>query len=112
MCDARLSGSICTEEFVYMYYQTYHWQTLVNGWAGSYPLDWGKRVATLQSFPSAKAWAYLRLLRVRYVIVHPNFFGIAGVRSWLGHQNGHPDTHVGTYTKVGGDLVLTLKTGL
>ena len=54
ICDQRLPWSSCTEEFIYMYYQTYHWHPLVNGWAGSYPRDWGARTTTLGRFPPTR----------------------------------------------------------
>lgn len=110
LCDARLPGSICTEEFIYMYYQTYHWHPLVNGWAGSYPKDWGTRVATLHSFPSPAALAYVRSLHVRYVIVHSRFDGMAHLSQWIAKEHTLRMPVLVRSDTIGGDIVLQLNT--
>jgi len=55
---------------IYMYYSTFHWQTLVNGYSGFFSpryLDVSQR---LRGFPADDAEALLGGLGVRYVTVH------------------------------------------
>ena len=54
----------------YMYWSTFHWKKLVNGYSGFFPSDYWEINKTMQEFPSEKSIALLRNLGVRYVIVH------------------------------------------
>lgn len=53
-----------------LYYSTFHWKRLFNGYSGLFPPDYWANVETLQGFPSQESVALLRRLGVRYVIVH------------------------------------------
>jgi hypothetical protein len=108
ICDGKLGGSICGEEFQYMYYQTYHWHTLVNGWAGSYPKDWATRVSTLESFPSAASMALMKNLNVTYVIVHAIFPGQAQLQTWLDAVSSRFRHGVRAIDHIGSDTVIIL----
>jgi hypothetical protein len=50
---------------------TAHWRPLVNGYASFFPRGHWETVETLSLFPAPPALARLRLLGVRYVVVHP-----------------------------------------
>jgi hypothetical protein len=58
------------KETRYMYWSTFHWKKLVNGYSGFFPPDYWEINGTMQKFPSEKSIALLRRLGVRYVIVH------------------------------------------
>ena len=108
ICDQHLPWSICTEEFIYMYYQTYHWHPLVNGWAGSYPRDWAARSSALESFPSDQAWTLIKRLDVRYLIVHPDYPDLASTAKWLGVPGNRARHGIHEILEIGGDKVLVL----
>ena len=58
------------KETRYMYWSTFHWKKLVNGYSGFFPEDYWDINGMMQKFPSEKSIALLRRLGVRYVIVH------------------------------------------
>jgi hypothetical protein len=74
-----LPGAACAEESAYMYDSTYHWHPLVNGGGGFFPPDWLAQTSILNRFPARDACARIRALGVRYIVVHPDFPGLARV---------------------------------
>ncbi|MDI6874285.1 hypothetical protein [Candidatus Solincola sp.] len=56
------------------YYSTYHWQKIVNGMSGYYPLFYRRVLAEMLSFPSSRSLSFMRALGVRYLIVHWDYF--------------------------------------
>ena len=62
-----------THEPFYMYASTVHWQPLVNGYSGFYPLSYIHFLENTEGFPSAAAVEYLRAASVRYVLLHSQF---------------------------------------
>ena len=58
----------------YMYWSTTHWDPLVNGFSGNMPPDYVETITLMQTFPDDEAIARLRLLDVRYVLVHQSFY--------------------------------------
>lgn len=54
----------------FMYYSTFHWQTLVNGYSGFYSPRYVMLHDTLTRFPSHQALEELARLQTRYVVVH------------------------------------------
>lgn len=54
----------------YMYYSTFHWQTLVNGYSGFFSGRYIELSRTLDQFPDDASQQALRTLGVRYVTVH------------------------------------------
>ena len=55
---------------MYMYYATFHWQRLVNGYSGFFPGSYQQLRAVMQGFPDARALAVLRERGVRYAVIH------------------------------------------
>jgi hypothetical protein len=58
----------------YMFWSTYHWHSLVNGYSGYTPGDVVETRALLETFPDDRSIARLRALKVRYILVHQAFF--------------------------------------
>jgi hypothetical protein len=58
----------------YMFWSTYHWHSLVNGYSGYRPDDAIDTMATMASFPDDESVARLEELKVRYVLVHQAFY--------------------------------------
>jgi hypothetical protein len=54
----------------YMYYSTYHWQPLVNGYSGFFPPSYGEFVDAFRGFPDDRSIDALATRGVRYVLVH------------------------------------------
>jgi hypothetical protein len=55
----------------YMYYSTYHWKSLVNGYSGCFPPEYDRLYQTeMGDFPSPASLAAIKRLGVRYVIFH------------------------------------------
>jgi hypothetical protein len=57
----------------YMYYSTYHWKKLFNGYSGFLPKDYWEILGILQSFPSNKSIDLLENMKVKYVIIHTKY---------------------------------------
>lgn len=59
---------------VYMFWSTRHWNPLVNGYSGFKPRAYRETVARMRTFPDDAAFAQLRKLDVRYILVHESFY--------------------------------------
>jgi hypothetical protein len=55
---------------IYMYYSTFHWQRLVNGYSGFFPPSYLELAAFMRTFPDARSLDALRQRGARYAIVH------------------------------------------
>jgi hypothetical protein len=56
----------------YMFYSTYHWRRLVNGFSGGVPSRYARDIAAISRFleNSEEAWAHLRVTGASHAIVH------------------------------------------
>ncbi len=54
----------------YMYYSIYHWKKLVNGYSGFVPDTYSETMSTLMSFPSNESVGLLKMIGVKYVVIH------------------------------------------
>ena len=54
----------------YMYYSTYHWKNLVNGYSGFLPDSYPETMRTIMSFPSNESIDLLKMIGVKYVVIH------------------------------------------
>jgi hypothetical protein len=61
---------IAQEDPTYMYYSTFHWRPLVNGYSGFFPASYGHLADVLRTLPSDEGFAALREHGARYVLVH------------------------------------------
>jgi hypothetical protein len=57
----------------YMYFSTWHWHQLVNGYSGNFPASYVELLARMRTFPSPDAIDYLRRRHVRYIVFHGEF---------------------------------------
>ena len=55
---------------IYMYYSTFHWQRLLNGYSGFFPPSYLELTAFMRTFPDARSLAALRERGASYAIVH------------------------------------------
>ena len=54
----------------YLYYSTFHWQNLVNGYSGFFPPSYVRLTDAMRGFPDDSSLASLRARGTRYVVVH------------------------------------------
>jgi hypothetical protein len=54
----------------YMYYSTFHWQNLVNGYAGFFPQWYGRLTLAMEQFPDDGSVATVKTHGARYILVH------------------------------------------
>ena len=59
---------------LYMYYSTYHWQPLINGYSDYIPQDFRDMVVPISSFPNSESFAILKRLRAHYVVFHLDLY--------------------------------------
>jgi hypothetical protein len=57
-------------EPVYMYFSTFHWHRLVNGYSGFSPPSYARLLRLIASFPDGESIAELRRRHVDFVVVH------------------------------------------
>ena len=91
-----------------LYYATYHWMPMVNGYSGFLPYGQDQIIADMLDFPDAKSIRRLNELGVRYVIVHQDQFDE--------HQKQQFEEYIDQYTDdlhqvaaYGDDLALELQ---
>jgi hypothetical protein len=61
-------------EPVYMYFSTFHWHRLVNGYSGFSPPSYPRLLKLIANFPHRESIAELRRRRVDFVVVHGALF--------------------------------------
>jgi hypothetical protein len=57
-----------------MYWSTYHWQPLVNGYSDVIPPDFADIALPINGFPDEPSFAIMRERGVRYVVWHTDFY--------------------------------------
>jgi len=58
------------EDPEYLYYSTFHWQYLVNGYSGFFPPSYMKVTKAVANFPDATAFDAIKSHGARYIVVH------------------------------------------
>ena len=61
---------VAGEDQLYMYYSTFHWQTLVDGYSGFFPPTYLRLAGVMRAFPDARSLEALRAVGVRYAVIH------------------------------------------
>jgi hypothetical protein len=61
-------------EPIYMYFSTFHWHKLVNGYSGFSPRSYNILLKAMAAFPNEESLAELRRRDVEFVIVHGALF--------------------------------------
>ena len=62
-------------EPLYMYFSTFHWSTLVNGYSGFTPPSYERLHYSLEHFPDSAALAELRRRDVTHIVIHGALYG-------------------------------------
>jgi hypothetical protein len=59
---------------MYLYYSTFHWQRLVNGFSGFIPVWYPRLVVAAREFPSDESIAVFRKAGAEFLVVHEEFY--------------------------------------
>jgi hypothetical protein len=86
-------------EPVYMYFSTFHWHRLVNGYSGFSPPTYGRLLQRMTSFPDDDTMAELRDRGVDYVIVHGAFYTPEKYRDLVAKLDERQDLHLDAVTR-------------
>ncbi|HVH27636.1 MAG TPA: glycosyltransferase family 39 protein [Vicinamibacterales bacterium] len=94
-------------EPVYMYFSTFHWHNLVNGYSGFSPPTYSKLLNLIMTFPDDESVAELRRRGTDFVIVHGALFEGPGYAETVSAMDQRKDFElVGTYPWEGKDTRL------
>jgi hypothetical protein len=58
------------EDPAYLYYSTFHWQSLVNGYSGFFPPSYRRLVSAVRNFPDETSINAIKSHGARYLVVH------------------------------------------
>lgn len=75
----------------YLYFSTFHWQSLVNGNSGFFPPSYVELLERERSFPSEAALDYLRSRGVQYLTMHGRFTNPTRYNNTVGWLDARPD---------------------
>jgi hypothetical protein len=62
--------SSALDDPTYLYYSTFHWQYLVNGYSGFFPPSYVRLARAVQNFPDQASFDTIKSHGVRYLVVH------------------------------------------
>jgi hypothetical protein len=79
------------EDPEYMYYSTFHWQYLVNGYSGFFPPSYLKVVKAMENFPDAPSFDAIKAHGVRYVVIHGEWLYGARYETLIADLDRRPD---------------------
>jgi hypothetical protein len=64
--------SVATDP-AYLYYSTFHWQSLINGYSGFFPPWYARLIDAMQTFPDESSMDAIKAHGVRYLVVHGEY---------------------------------------
>lgn len=74
----------------YMYYSTFHWQNLLNGYSGFFPPSYLELHAAMERFPDESSLLTLLKLGTRFVIIHGELMAEHEYAALLAAANAQP----------------------
>jgi hypothetical protein len=78
-------------EPIYMYFSTFRWHKLVNGYSGFAPPSYGKLLELMSRFPDQASVDELRRRDVQFIIVHGAFFRLGIYQKLMARIEQSPD---------------------
>ena len=75
----------------YLYYSTFHWQYLVNGYSGFFPASYLKVVNAVRGFPDDTAMNEIKSHGARYLVIHGEWLYGARYEQILAALDHRPD---------------------
>jgi hypothetical protein len=85
---------IAREDPTFMYYSTFHWQYLLNGYSGFFSPAFSQLITDLKGFPDDTAMLALRKHIARYVVIHGEWLNSAEYERLVAAANRRPDLKV------------------
>jgi hypothetical protein len=79
------------EDPEYLYYSTFHWQYLVNGYSGFFPPSYQKIVNAVRGFPDEASMNMIRSHGVRYLVIHGEWLYGARYEELIAELDRRPD---------------------
>jgi hypothetical protein len=79
------------EDPEYLYYSTFHWQYLVNGYSGFFPASYLKVVNAMRGFPDENAMNVIRSHGARYLVIHGEWLYGARYEEIVADLDRRPD---------------------
>jgi hypothetical protein len=58
------------DDSTYLYYSTFHWQRLVNGYSGFFPASYEAAVTAVRRFPDEASMSAIKAHQTRYLVIH------------------------------------------
>jgi hypothetical protein len=75
----------------FMYWSTYHWNPLINGYSGYHPPSYTETTERMRTFPDDESVARLKALGTRYVVVHEFYYKAAEYTKLMTAIAARPD---------------------
>jgi hypothetical protein len=99
LLELPLTSAVPAREPVYMYFSTFHWHRLVNGYSGFSPSWYPELLKRMTRFPDNETIEDLRRRGVDYVIVHGAFYAPQDYRGLVDRLGERPDLRLEGVTK-------------
>ena len=75
----------------YVYYSTFHWLPMVNGYSGALPPSYRPLHSAVQRFPDGVSLSALRSYGVSHVVLHEEFYGDGEYRDVIAQVERRPE---------------------
>ncbi len=75
----------------YLYYSTFHWQSLINGYSGFFPPSYARLVRDVQNFPDQSSIEAIKSHGVRYLVIHGEYLFGARYETLIPQLDRRPD---------------------
>jgi hypothetical protein len=79
------------EDPSYMYYSTFHWQSLINGYSGFFPPSYVRLADALQNFPDQRSIDAIKSHGARYLVIHGEWLFGARYETLIPQLDSRPD---------------------
>jgi hypothetical protein len=99
LLELPLSSPEMARASVYMYFSTFHWHRLVNGYSGFSPRWYPELLNRMAAFPDDSTIEDLRRRGVDYVIVHGKFYAPHDYRRLVARLDERQDLHLAAVTR-------------
>jgi len=99
LLELPLTSPTMAQSSVYMYFSTFHWHRLVNGYSGFSPRWYPERLTSMEAFPDDPTIEDLRHRGVDYVIVHGAFYAPEEYRRLARRLEERRDIHLEAVTQ-------------
>ena len=80
-------------ETAYMYFSTFHWQRLLNGYSGAFPQSYYSFRRATASFPDDSSVRTLREQGAEYVVLHEDLYGRSRYGEIVAQADRRADLH-------------------